>query len=114
MPISAPPDYSKTFVIIAVGAGIALCLFILTRSTLPSVGDNIHQLPHGGTYVDGTKRINYCGPNKEFPSSNLFNPGSNFGVLLLVITLIFAIHVLSGRETTIRSNCGCIHHSSRN
>nr|WDY35310.1 triple gene block protein 2 [Garlic yellow mosaic-associated virus] len=113
MPISAPPDHSKTFVIIAVGVGIALCLFILTRSTLPNVGDNIHHLPHGGSYIDGTKRISYCGPNKKYPSSNLFSPGPNFSIWLLVITLIFAIHVLSGRKTTVRSNCGCVHHSSR-
>nr|WNE91119.1 triple gene block protein 2 [Garlic yellow curl virus] len=112
MPIQSPPDHSKSVFIGVLGVCIAICLFLLTRSTLPSVGDNIHSLPHGGQYIDGTKKINYCGPNRKFPSSNLFSPGPNFSVWLLVIALTLAIYASSRNKVTVRGNCGCFHHSS--
>nr|UCR98519.1 triple gene block 2 [Apple stem pitting virus] len=92
MPFAQPPDYSKSVYPIAVGVAIAAVLFTLTRSTLPQVGDNIHNLPHGGNYQDGTKRISYCGPKESFPSSSLLSSGTPmvFGLILL---LVLAIHV---------------------
>nr|WPR17636.1 MAG: TGB2 protein [Dracophyllum betaflexi-like virus] len=92
MPLSAPPDYTKSVYVLAIGFVCGVCLFMLTRNNLPHVGDNIHSLPHGGCYRDGTKAINYGGPRKTFPSSGLL---SGFGVpaLGIVLLIIALIHV---------------------
>nr|AIW58879.1 triple gene block protein 2 [Apple stem pitting virus] len=106
MPFSQPPDYSKSVYPIAVGVAIAVVLFTLTRSTLPQVGDNIHNLPHGGNYQDGTKRISYCGPKDSFPSSSLISSGTPM-IAGIIILLIFAIYVSEkwGRSGSRRCMC---------
>nr|DAC85620.1 TPA_asm: triple gene block protein 2 [Date palm-associated virus A] len=104
MSLRPPPDYNKTIVPISIGAAIGICLYFLTRSTLPHVGDNIHSLPHGGHYRDGSKVITYCSPQRNFPASNLFKYSSNsFYALIAVIVLIFLIYV-SGKFNNNR-NC---------
>jgi ABC-type sugar transport system permease subunit len=115
MPITAPPDYTKHLFPIAVGFGVALVVFSLTRNNLPHVGDNIHALPHGGRYRDGTKAIIYNSPQQKFPSSNLFGPGSNLATLFFVILLIATIHALSKRGGDNHSSgCNCSIHSPNN
>nr|QED44825.1 TGB2 [Garlic yellow virus]QED44831.1 TGB2 [Garlic yellow virus] len=106
MPLSPPPDHSKTFLACAIGATVAVCLFTLTRSTLPHVGDNIHHLPHGGCYQDGTKRIHYNSPRSHYPSSNL-GSGSPpvFIVVLLLVGAILLSERLGQRRVAIRSQC---------
>nr|AGR66414.1 TGB2 [Apple stem pitting virus] len=106
MPFSQPPDYSKSVYPIAVGVAIAVVLSTLTRSTLPQVGDNIHNLPHGGNYQDGTKRISYCGPRESFPSSSLLSSGTPM-VFGLIFFLIIAIYVSEkwGRVGARRCMC---------
>nr|ABI95137.1 TGB2 protein [Coleus vein necrosis virus] len=84
MPLK-PPDNTKSILAIATGAGLALVLYTLTRSTLPQVGDNIHSLPHGGFYKDGTKTISYCSPSKTFPGSILAVPGSLWPFVAVVV-----------------------------
>nr|QDG00803.1 triple gene block protein 2 [Apple stem pitting virus] len=106
MPFSQPPDYSKSVFPIAVGVAVAVVLFTLTRSTLPQVGDNIHNLPHGGNYQDGTKRISYCGPKDSFPSSSLIPSGTPM-ILGIVVFLIFAIHVTQEWFGSGRRRCTC-------
>nr|BBJ35811.1 triple gene block 1 protein 2 [Apple stem pitting virus] len=106
MPFAQPPDYSKSVFPIAVGVAIAVVLFTLTRSTLPQVGDNIHNLPHGGNYLDGTKRISYCGPKDSFPSSSLVSSGTP--IIIGVITfLIFAIYVSEKWFRSSSRRCAC-------
>nr|QDK54731.1 triple gene block protein 2 [Apple stem pitting virus] len=106
MPFSQPPDYSKSVFPVAVGVAVAVVLFALTRSTLPQVGDNIHNLPHGGNYQDGTKRISYCGPKDSFPSSSLIPSGTPM-ILGIVVFLIFAIHVSEKWFGSGRRRCTC-------
>lgn len=65
MPLTPPPDYSKAVLAVAIGLAAALLVHQLTRSTIPHSGDNIHSLPFGGSYVDGTKRIRYEGPSRS-------------------------------------------------
>ncbi|QCT25581.1 triple gene block 2 [Yam virus Y] len=95
MPLVAPPDHTRTYQLVAIGASLAALLFILTRSTLPHVGDNLHHLPHGGCYQDGTKRITYRGPNSSFPSSNLFKSSNTFWAFLAVWTIVCLLHVFN-------------------
>jgi len=64
MPLTPPPDYSKAVFALAVGASLAILVGLWSRSTLPHVGDNIHHLPHGGVYRDGTKAVLYGSPKK--------------------------------------------------
>ncbi|QLI58027.1 triple gene block protein 2 [Rubus virus 1] len=107
MSLTAPPDYSKLLLPVSIGIAIGVVFYTLTRSNLPHVGDNIHSLPHGGRYVDGTKRIDYCSPREKFPSSNLFQSGPSNWAAITVIVLIVLIHAVqrfSGRNSVI---CSC-------
>nr|BCA25703.1 triple gene block 2 [Apricot latent virus] len=105
MPFAQPPDYSKSVFPVAIGVAVALVLFTLTRSTLPQVGDNIHNLPHGGNYQDGTKRISYCGPKNSFPSSSLMS--SSLPMIIVVILLIAAIYVSERWFGSGHRRCSC-------
>lgn len=106
MPFAQPPDYSKSVYPIAVGVAVAVVLFTLTRSTLPQVGDNIHNLPHGGNYQDGTKRISYCGPKDSFPSSSIISSGTPM-IIGIIIFLIFAIYVSEKWAGSGSRRCAC-------
>nr|QYF50192.1 MAG: TGB2 protein [Henan betaflexivirus 10] len=109
MPLSPPPDHTKTYFAGAIGICVALCLYTLTRSTLPHVGDNIHNLPHGGCYQDGTKRIVYNSPARSFPSSNLL-PGltSPLCIVVLIVGLIYLSERIKP-STRTRISCSCNH-----
>nr|QCH00872.1 triple gene block 2 [Shallot yellow stripe virus]QCH00881.1 triple gene block 2 [Shallot latent virus] len=109
MPLSPPPDHTKTYFASAVGICLALCLYTLTRSTLPHVGDNIHSLPHGGCYRDGTKKIIYNSPARNFPSSNLL---LGFSSPLCLLALLFGLICLSEwfkPSSNTRNACRCNH-----
>ncbi|CAC83716.1 TGB2 protein [Garlic latent virus] len=109
MPLSPPPDHTRTYFAGAIGVCVALCLYTLTRSTLPHVGDNIHSLPHGGCYQDGTKRIFYNRPAKNFPSSNLPLSFTSPVLLLgILIGLIFLSEKIRSSSRT-RMTCSCNH-----
>lgn len=81
--LQRPPDHSRSLLVLAIGLAAAVVLFMLTRSTLSHVGDNIHALPHGGCYRDGTKTISYRGPGSSFPASSLLG----FAPLILALAL---------------------------
>nr|BAZ96205.1 TGB2 [Shallot latent virus] len=109
MPLSPPPDHTKTLFAGAIGVCIALCLYTLTRSTLPHVGDNIHSLPHGGCYQDGTKKIVYNSPARNFPSSNLLSKSTSpICLIALIIGLIFLSERIKTSSST-RVTCRCNH-----
>lgn len=109
MPLLPPPDNSKAIFACAIGAGAALVIFVTTRSTLPHVGDNIHSLPHGGYYQDGTKRVAYCSPGRNYPFSGLFAPFSRSSVIVLIIALSFAIFCTRPRRENTCIACGRAH-----
>nr|BDG15106.1 triple gene block protein2 [Clover yellow mosaic virus] len=90
--LTPPPDHSKTLLAAVVGVSLAVLVFTLTRSTLPHVGDNIHSLPHGGDYRDGTKIISYNSPRGNRVGTLKTLP------LILAITLPAVIYALSHRR----------------
>nr|BBB06666.1 triple gene block protein 2 [Lily virus X] len=88
MPLTPPPDYTKPFIAVVVGGTLAAFVLLLTRNTLPHTGDNLHSLPYGGTYCDGTKRIRYGGPHRshvpELPAKSW--------ALITVVAILIALH----------------------
>lgn len=109
MPLLPPPDNTKAIFACAVGAGVALIIFVTTRSTLPHAGDNIHSLPHGGFYQDGTKRVSYCSPKRGYPISGLFAPFSQLSAVVLVVVLSLVIFLLRPQSRNVCIACGRAH-----
>nr|WAB21254.1 triple gene block protein 3 [Banmivirus BanMMV] len=111
MALARPPDYTKVFLVGVFAVGTAVIIHFLRRSELPHVGDNLHSLPYGGSYCDGTKHISYKG-RYEGRQSYTFSP------LLLIFTLSFLIYVLSKRDSLsvgVHTCCsGCNVHIRRN
>nr|AXL97639.1 triple-gene-block protein 2 [Potato virus H] len=107
MPLSPPPNYTGVFVCACIGLSIALVVHLATRSTIPQVGDNIHSLPHGGLYRDGTKQITYCSPKKlnsiEGKLVGLPNPW------LIVVGLIAGILGINWVESKRCARCSSFH-----
>lgn len=107
MPLSPPPNYTNVLACFCVGLSLALIVHLTTRSTIPQVGDNVHSLPHGGLYRDGTKQIAYCSPGKLNSIE-----GRGVGVpnaWLVVIGLIAAILGVSWLESKRCDRCSSIH-----
>nr|UOF93383.1 triple gene block 2 protein [Plantago yellow mosaic virus] len=108
--LTPPADHSKSILAVVIGISIALVVFSITRNTLPHVGDNIHSLPHGGAYKDGTKSIIYSSPNRSLPGSS----GRSIA-LVLTITLPFLLYVIHrvqfSRSSTV--TCGHFHCAQR-
>jgi hypothetical protein len=106
MPLTPPPNYTQAVTAAAIGITLALLVGLLTRSTLPQVGDLQHSLPHGGRYKDGTKLVEYCGPGKlnSIESRNSWGTQPWF----LVIVLVGAIIILSRRGNPL-CQCGRSH-----
>nr|BAU68243.1 12 kDa protein [Cactus virus X] len=102
--LTPPPDHTRTLLPLTLGLGLSLVVFALTRSTLPSVGDSSHSLPHGGWYRDGTKTVFYSGPKKT---------AINWSPSILVLFLTLAIYVSYLFESRSRagpcSHCGSNH-----
>lgn len=99
MRLQAPPDFTKPLVAVAIGVSIAVAVNFITRSNLPHVGDNLHHLPHGGCYVDGTKRITYNSPGGP-PAYRSFWP---------FLTVILLTGALLLRGTRTPRPCACPH-----
>nr|QQX32713.1 TGB2 [Butterbur mosaic virus]QQX32736.1 triple gene block 2 [Butterbur mosaic virus] len=104
MPLSPPPDNTKTFLALAIGVSLAVILFVATRSTLPHVGDNIHHLPHGGRYRDGTKTIDYCSPGRQSPSSSF--RGEWYA---LTVVLGISFYLFLDYKSKVCARCGVSH-----
>nr|QVU24930.1 triple gene block protein 2 [Nerine latent virus] len=104
MPLTPPPDYSNSYFAIATGLGIGLSVFLLTRNTLPHTGDNIHHLPHGGRYRDGTKRIDYCGPSSK---PDFYSNSKNIP-FLIVFTIVAVILYLSRESWNTKKRKICL------
>nr|UDF48725.1 triple gene block protein 2 [Cowpea mild mottle virus] len=106
MPLTAPPDHSRTFSYLAIGLSVCISLYTLTRHTTPIAGDNIHRLPFGGCYRDGTKSILYNRPGlKSQPFVNL----GKLETLLIVLTLSGFIVFISSRRASGCHVCGRQH-----
>nr|QVX32688.1 triple gene block protein 2 [Potato virus M]UZP17326.1 Triple gene block 2 Protein [Potato virus M] len=96
MPLTPPPDFTKVYLSAALGVSLALVVWLLTRSTLPVVGDRDHNLPHGGWYRDGTKSVFYNSPGRlnsiEARKAPLL--GQPWAIVVLLVLLIWASHKL--------------------
>lgn len=107
MPLTPPPDNSKAIFAAAVGASLVLLVLVYTRNTLPVVGDNIHSLPHGGLYRDGTKSVLYGAPGKlnslERGYKLLHQPWA------WVVSLVAVIVLLSVKPSGSCRGCGRSH-----
>nr|WAB21304.1 triple gene block protein 3 [Banmivirus BanMMV] len=100
MALSRPPDYTKVLLVGSLAIGTAVIIHFLRKSELPHVGDNLHYLPYGGSYCDGTKRISYSGGHNN-KQSYYFSP------LLLVFVLSALIYGLSRRDSVSVGVHGC-------
>ncbi|AEO12142.1 tgb2 [Tamus red mosaic virus] len=102
--LTPPVDHSNSVLALVVGVSIALVVFSITRNTSPHVGDNIHSLPHGGCYKDGTKSIYY-----GKPGNSVRQPARGAALVLVIFLpiLIYAIHKFESRRTRV-SACGHI------
>nr|QQG34572.1 TGB2 [Phyllanthus potexvirus 1] len=97
--LTPPRDYTPLLAPLALGFSIALVAFFLSRSNLPHAGDNIHSLPHGGCYRDGTKRVTYNGPGGVSAIDSISRLASRapFWIVLLVLGIPLAIYALERR-----------------
>ncbi|WVS18185.1 MAG: ORF9 protein [Hibiscus virus X] len=91
MPLEEKRSHHEAIKIAVIGLTLVAFTWAVTRSTLPTVGDPYHNLPHGGHYQDGTKRVDYCGPRKAIHSK----PSEHLWVLLLILALSAAIYATS-------------------
>ncbi|ABW05094.1 triple gene block 2 protein [Phlox virus B] len=107
MPLTPPPDHTRSLLAVAIGFSIIGIVLVYSRSTLPFTGDNIHSLPHGGLYKDGTKQIQYGAPRKlnslEGPQKLATQPWA----YVLLLTLLILISVQVDRFRVCR--CGVRH-----
>nr|AKN20445.1 triple gene block protein 2 [Cherry rusty mottle associated virus] len=114
MSLKPPIDYSKPLLCAAIGVTVALVGAVLRADNLPRVGDNIHSLPHGGLYRDGTKSVNYNGLNCiEKSNIDPFYTSHKFIAFCVVCLLSFLIYVCSQcnrRSGSIHHHC--VHHHS--
>nr|UCJ00313.1 triple gene block 2 [Cherry green ring mottle virus] len=112
MSLKPPTDFSKPLLFAVAGVSLALLCAAYKSHYLPSVGDNIHSLPHGGYYSDGTKSISYNGLNCQQNHNQNFPFGNNKLIpLTLVLFVSFLIYVsskFSDRSPSIQHYC--IHH----
>ncbi|BAA03052.1 triple gene block protein 2 [Papaya mosaic virus] len=94
--LTPPPDHSKAILAVAVGVGLAIVLHFSLSYKLPSPGDNIHSLPFGGTYRDGTKSIIYNSPHR--------GPGQSGALPIITVFAIIecTLHVLRKRDNPVR------------
>nr|QTU68147.1 triple gene block protein 2 [Potato virus X] len=101
--LTAPVNSEKVYIVLGLSLALISITFLLSRNNLPHVGDNIHSLPHGGAYRDGTKAILYNSPN--FGSRTSLNNGKNaaFAAVLLLSLLIYGSRCLSQRNNP----CAC-------
>ncbi|UXX34105.1 triple gene block protein 2 [Pseudostellaria heterophylla carlavirus 2] len=108
MPLLPPPDNTKAFFALAVGVSGALCLHFLTRSNLPFSGDNIHSLPHGGNYVDGTKAIRYNRASEQQPKSPLHFELSKVLIVAFILASVCLLKYLHNPRSRC-NRCGRVH-----
>nr|AGG13308.1 TGB2 [Garlic virus X] len=99
MSFTPPADHSKSFLALAAGAAVGLLVFTLRSNQLAPVGDNTHQLPHGGQYRDGNKFVNYNGPNSGAAPHGIFWPA------VWAIVLALTIHYRSSTSRRICVRC---------
>nr|AYQ96145.1 triple gene block 2 protein [Grapevine virus T]QCG75796.1 TGB2 [Grapevine virus T]QCG75801.1 TGB2 [Grapevine virus T] len=107
MSFQQPANWAKSLRPLLIGAGIAIVVHFLRTSNLPHTGDNLHHLPHGGSYQDGTKRIIYCGPKTEYPGTGLLKFGDSQLAIALVLGISLLIYAVERLGIGAPRRCAC-------
>nr|QCY49541.1 triple gene block 2 protein [Shallot virus X] len=98
MSFAPPPDYSKIYLALGCGLALGFVIYASRVNQLPHVGDNTHNLPHGGQYCDGNKRVLYSGPKTgSAPTSHLWP-----FITVIALTLAILLTSRSRRRVCIR------------
>nr|UUQ75115.1 TGB2 [Garlic virus C] len=103
MSFTPPPDNTKVYLTLAIGAAAGILIYTLRTNQLAHVGDNTHHLPHGGRYCDGNKRIHYNGPQTGSYHIPSFLP------FVAAIALTVVIHFLSCNRRRVCVRCSESH-----
>lgn len=106
MPLSAPPDLSKVYIVVALSACLVGSILALNRFIYPVAGDSQHRLPFGGCYRDGTKAVIYNKPTLPRSSSS---PFGKFEIFTAVVGLILLVVFLTSRKNRSCYICGHEH-----
>lgn len=107
MALTPPPDYTRVFLFLAIGVCLVALVLVYSRSTLPTVGDPWHNLPHGGFYKDGTKQIYYGAPSKLNSLESRYRfVHQPWAYVLGLSILIATIHIY---ESSRVCRCGRVH-----
>nr|QTZ97117.1 triple gene block 2 [Caper latent virus] len=105
MPIQQPNDHSKSILLASAGIATAIVINQLRSHSSPVGGDPYHKLPYGGLYKDGTKSIHYY-PQGWRPIGSS-EQGSNFGLFVVVISIILILRLLYNKERASAHCCSC-------
>nr|QYL30859.1 triple gene block protein 2 [Cassava common mosaic virus]UXW87890.1 triple gene block protein 2 [Cassava common mosaic virus] len=97
--LTPPADYSKAVLAAVIGISSSIFIHTITRSTHPHVGDNIHALPHGGYYRDGTKTVYYGGPTTVSASAG------KFWAFLCIFTISGFLFFTNRHRTNFSCSC---------
>nr|UTU35107.1 TGB2 [Shallot virus X] len=103
MSFAPPPDYSKIYLALGSGLALGFVVYAFRSNHLPHVGDNTHNLPHGGQYCDGNKRVIYSGPKTGASTTHSFWP------IITVFALTLAILITSCPRRRVCIRCSQPH-----
>nr|CAJ14329.1 triple gene block protein 2 [Pepino mosaic virus] len=107
-------DLTDTYKIIAIAFLLSACIYFQNSPYQPVAGDNLHSLPFGGQYQDGTKKISYFPQQQSY-----FHSGNKLNVLILIFILTLGI-VLTNKfsfsfsRTTHQHSCYNTHSATNN
>ncbi|QYF50238.1 MAG: putative triple gene block protein 2 [Xinjiang alphaflexivirus 2] len=111
MPLTPPPDPNKSYQLAILAAGVVLTTLVLVSDHTPKVGDQLHNLPFGGYYQDGTKKIHYWKNQHPNQLSQTLTKPNNFTVLIIALTIILLLHGLHkyNNNNSVRHSISCLH-----
>ncbi|QIJ97074.1 Triple gene block protein 2 [Papaya mild mottle associated virus] len=104
MPLTAPVDYSRVYIVLSIGLSLGLVCFCLTRYSLPVAGDYQHRFPFGGCYRDGNKLATYL-PPRASTQSNRWGLGY-FEAATLIIIIVCTLIMIGNGNPRVCSRCG--------
>nr|AXB54699.1 TGBp2 [Pepino mosaic virus]AXB54703.1 TGBp2 [Pepino mosaic virus]AXB54707.1 TGBp2 [Pepino mosaic virus]AXB54711.1 TGBp2 [Pepino mosaic virus] len=107
-------DLTDTYKIIAIAFLLSACIYFQNSHYQPVAGDNLHRLPFGGQYQDGTKKISYFSQQQSY-----FHSGNKLNVLILILILTLGIvftnkFSFSFSRTTHQHSCYNTHSATNN
>nr|AXB54207.1 TGBp2 [Pepino mosaic virus] len=92
-------DLTDTYKIIAIAFLLSACIYFQNSHYQPVAGDNLHRLPFGGQYQDGTKKISYFPQQQSY-----FHSGNKLNVIILIFILTLGIILTNKFSFSISRN----------